>query len=236
MSGAKLVWEGPVEVRLADEALEAPEELRSRVDELWEVERRERPDLVDGTILSVRSVVGGVVLAQPCPYRIFVARERDATLRRALGVSAIGVSGILILTRGHGIGVVAGRRAAGVTEYPGAWELVPSGGLDLRRVGRDGVVDAVGGLLDELEEEVGVSRSAVVDVHPLGLVRDLAQEGYDVCIALRAHDCEVAGMPEYDEVVVLGPAEAGALLSRPGEHVVPTSRVILAAAQRAALL
>lgn len=236
MSDAELVWEGAVEVRVAGEALEAPDELRSRVDELWELERRQRPELVDGAILSVRSIDAGIVLAQSCPYRLFVARERDVTLRRALGISAIGVSGILMLERAEGTGVVAGRRAAGVTEYGGAWELVPSGGLDPRRVGRDGVVDTLGCLLDELEEEVGVSRSAVVEVRPLGLVRDLAQEGYDVCIALRAHDGEVVEMPEYDEAVVLGPAEAAALLSRPGEHVVPTSRVILAAAQRAGLL
>ena len=236
MSDAQLVWEGAVEVRVADEALEAPDELRSRVDELWELERRQRPELVDGAILSVRSIDAGIVVTQSCPYRLFVARERDVTLRRALGISAIGVSGILMLARAEGIGVVAGRRAAGATEYGGAWELVPSGGLDPRRVGRDGVVDALGCLLDELEEEVGVSRGAVVDVRPLGLVRDLAQEGYDVCIALRALDGEVVEMPEYDEAVVLGPAEAAALLSRPGEHVVPTSRVILAAAQRAGLL
>lgn len=236
MTPAELVWEGAVEVRVSGDELEPPKALRSRVDELWERERRQRPDLVDGTILSVRRIDAGVVHAQPCSYRLFVARERDATLRRALSISAIGVSGVLILTSLEGSGVVVGRRAAGVTEYGGAWELVPSGGLDPRRVGRDGVVDTLSCLLDELEEEVGFSRSAVGSTRSLGLVRDIAQEGYDVCIALVAEGGEIAEMPEYDEVVVLGPVEAAELLAGPAGHVVPTSPLIFAAAQRAGLL
>lgn len=223
-------------MRLDEAALKLPVELRDRVDELWEHERRERPELVDGTILAVRSVEAGLVHAQPCPYRLFVARERDAVVRRALGLYPIGVSGILILARPEGSGVVLGRRAVGVTEYGGAWELVPSGGLDPRRVGADGVVDVLGCLLDELEEEVGLSRTAVGDTRPIGLVQDVAQEGYDVCIALLADEGDLADLPEYDEVVVLSPAEAAELLSTKTEPVVPTSPVILAAAERAGVL
>jgi hypothetical protein len=236
MSGAELVWEGAVEVRVVGEVVDVPLGLRERVDELWELECARRPELTDGTILSVRGVSGGIVLVQPCPYRAFIARERDATMRHELGISAIGVSGVLMLTCDGILGVVAGRRAATVTEYAGAWELVPSGGLGPSLVGIDGLVDAVGGLFDELEEEADISRGAVAHVRHLGLVRDVAQDGYDVCFALHVHDGVVGAMPEYDETVVLAPRDAIALFSHPSEHVVPTSCVILAAAQRAGLL
>ena len=236
MTGAELVWEGAIDVRVGDDALELPERLRRRVDEIWERERRQRPDLTDGTILSVRSIDAGIVHAQPCPYRLFVARERDAELRRALGIRAIGVSGVLVLERTEGTGVVLGRRATGVTEYGGAWELVPSGGLDPRRVDGNGLVDSLGCLLDELEEEVGLSRSAVGETRPLGLVRDIAQDGYDVCIALIAKAGEPAEMPEYDQIRVVGSADAEQILSGSAGPVVPTSRVILAATLRAGLM
>jgi hypothetical protein len=235
-AGAELVCQGEIEVRIAGEPLAAPPELQRRVDELWELEHRERPGLTDGSILSVERVDGNVVIARMCPYRLFVARERDRSLRDVLGIRAIGLSGILSLARPSRDVVVVGRRAPDVTEYPGAWELVPSGGIGPRAVGPGGAVDVLGVLLDELEEEVGVPRAAVGAVVPIGLAFDLDQEGYDICMALRAGDCEILPMPEYDEVRELALDEAAALLSDTGEHVVPTSVVILEAARRVGAL
>jgi hypothetical protein len=232
----ELVWDGPVEVRVTGAVLEAPDDLRSRVDELWAQERDRRPQLTDGTILSVQGIEAGVVQAQPCPYRLFVARERDTALRDALGIQPIGVSGILLLGRGDAVRVVVGRRAADVTEYPGALELVPSGGIDLSFVGADGVVDTAGCLLAELEEEVGIERTAVDETQTLGLALDRGQQGYDVCIAIRASNGHVIELPEYAETMVLDGAAAAALLSTDDDYVVPTSRAILATARRAGLL
>ena len=189
MSGAEIVQRGEVSVVLAGPPLEPPPELRDRVDDVWERERRKRPEVFDGTIVSVSDIDSERVLTRACPYRLFVARERDAGLRAALGVRALGVSGVLLVgADGSAPRVVVGRRAAGVTEYEGAWELVPSGGVDPRRAGADGIVDVTGALLAELEEEVGVSREAVVETVPLGLVHDRGQDGYDVCFALRLRD------------------------------------------------
>jgi hypothetical protein len=236
VSGAAVVRRGRVEVFLDGPTLEPPPELRARVDELWERERQARPSLVDGTILSVSEIEGARVTVRACPYRLFVARERDEDVRSALGLRALGVSGVLLVGPDGAPSVVFGRRARDVTEYGGAWELVPSGGLDAARAGPDGSVDVGGALLAELEEEAGVSRDAVAETLPLGLVHDLAQDGYDVCFALRLRDEPRDGLPEYEETELVPGGEAAAWLDDAGRAVVPTSRAILDLAREAGLL
>jgi hypothetical protein len=237
VTGAEIVSLGEVRVVLAGPPLEAPSPLRHRVDELWESERRRRPELVDGTIVSVSDIDGDRVLTCACPYRLFVARERDEELRAALGVRALGVSGVLLVgADGSAPAVVLGRRASGVTEYAGAWELVPSGGVDPRLAGANGIVDVAAALLDELEEEAGVPSEAVVETVPLGLVHDLGQDGYDVCFALRIRDAPTGLRSEYVETALVSAREAGAWLAETGCAVVPTSLVILELAQAAELL
>jgi 8-oxo-dGTP pyrophosphatase MutT (NUDIX family) len=236
MTGAEIVHRGEVRVVLAGRPLEPPPELRGRIDELWERERLARPELVEGTIVSVSDIEGGRVLTRTCSYRLFVARERDAALRATLGVRALGVSGVLLVgENGSAPTVVLGRRATSMTEYGGAWELVPSGGVEPRRAGADGIVDVTGALLDELEEEAGVRGEAVVETVPLGLVHDLGQDGYDVCFALRLRDAPAGLLPEYEETALVSARDAEAWLDATGRAVVPTSRVILELARAAAL-
>jgi 8-oxo-dGTP pyrophosphatase MutT (NUDIX family) len=237
MSGAEIVHRGEVRVVLAEPPLEPPPELRDRVDELWERERLARPELVDGTMISVSDIEGDRVLTRACSYRLFLARERDAALRVTLGVRALGVSGILLVGgNGSAPAVVLGRRAAGMTEYAGAWELVPSGGVEPRRADANGIVDVTGALLDELEEEAGVPSEAVVETVPLGLVHDLGQDGYDVCFALRLRDAPPALLSEYEETALVSARDVAAWLDAAERAVVPTSPMILELARAAALL
>jgi 8-oxo-dGTP pyrophosphatase MutT (NUDIX family) len=237
MSAATVVRRGPIRVVLAGPPLEPPDELRDRVDELWEDERRARPALVDGTMISVSAVEGDRVLTRPCAYRLFVARERDGVLRERLGVRALGVSGILLIGGDGGErSVVLGRRSADVTEYGGAWELVPSGGIEPGRAGRDGIVDVEAALLAELEEEAGLGRSEVLEAVPLGLVHDIGQDGYDVCLALNVGENARVRLTEYEQLVLLRAKDAGAWLGAQDRAVVPTSRALLELAEQAGLL
>jgi 8-oxo-dGTP pyrophosphatase MutT (NUDIX family) len=237
MSPAAVVRRGPIRVVLGGPPLEPPEEVRDRVDELWEEERRARPGLVDGTMISVSAVEGDRVVTRPCAYRLFVARERDATLRQRLGVRALGVSGVLFVDGDRGErSVVLGRRSADVTEYRGAWELVPSGGIEPGRAGRDGVVDVEAALFAELEEEAGLRRDDVLEVVLLGLVHDIGQDGYDVCLALNARENARVRLTEYEQLVLLPSKDAGAWLGAEDRAVVPTSRALLELAEEAALL
>jgi 8-oxo-dGTP pyrophosphatase MutT (NUDIX family) len=237
MSAAVVVRRGAVSVVLSDPPLEPPEDLRERVDELWEQERRVRPGLVDGSVISVSAVDGDRVVTRPCSYRLFVARERDTALRERLAVRALGVSGALLIGSDDGArSVLLGRRSTDVTEYGGAWELVPSGGIEPARAGRDGAVDVESALLAELEEEAGIQRDTVVDVVPLGLVHDIAQDVYDVCLALRVREAPPERLSEYEESVLVPAHDARAWLDAQKRAVVPASRALLALAEEAGLL
>jgi hypothetical protein len=237
MSAATVVRRGPIRVVLAGPPLEPPDELRDRVDELWEEERGARPGLADGTMISVTAIEGDRVVTRPCAYRLFVARERDAALRERLGVRALGVSGVLLIGGDRGErSVVLGRRSADVTEYGGAWELVPSGGIEPRRAGRDGIVDVKAALFAELEEEAGLREDDVLEAMPLGLVHDIGQDGYDVCLALHVREDANIRLAEYAERVLLPAKDAGAWLGARDRAVVPTSRALLELAEEAALL
>jgi 8-oxo-dGTP pyrophosphatase MutT (NUDIX family) len=237
MNAAGVVRRGPIRVVLAGPPLEPPNELRSRIDELWEEERRLRPGLVDGTMISVSAVEGDRVVTRPCAYRLFVARERDAALRERLGVRALGVSGVLLIGGDRGErSVVLGCRSADVTEYGGAWELVPSGGIEPERAGADGIVDVEAALFAELEEEAGLRRSDVLEAVLLGLVHDIGQDGYDVCLALHVREDAKIRLAEYEEHMVLPAKAAVAWLDGGDRAVVPTSRALLELAEEAALL
>jgi len=237
MSDAVVVGRGAISVVLSGPALEPPDGLRERVEELWEQERRVRPGLVDGSMISVTAVDGNRVETRPCPYRLFVARERDTALRERLGVRALGVSGALIVNgEDGGRSVLLGRRSAYVTEHAGAWELVPSGGIEPELAGPDGVVDVVSALLAELEEEVGLPHDTVVEVSPLGLVHDVAQDVYDVCLALHVREPPPSKLAEYDEALLLPAPQARDWLHAEGHTVVPTSRALLDLAGDAGLL
>jgi hypothetical protein len=225
MTAARLVALPPLEFRFSGDDLKVPAELCERIDELWLREQSARPSVHDGTLLSVQDVRGGVVTVCRCSYRHFIARERDETIRRRLGVRALAVSGIVVLGAADDRRILVGRRSPDVTEYPGAWELVPSGGVGWERVGGDGGIDVLGALFAELEQEAGIPGEAVAAARCVALVHDVAQDDYDVCFVLDAPDATPSRRQEYAETAVVPVAEAQRLIERADS--VPTSRVLL---------
>ena len=234
MTAARLVAGPPLDFRFSGDDLEVPPELSGRIDALWLQEQSARPSVHEGTLLSVQDLRGGVVTVCRCSYRHFVARERDETIRRRLGIRALGVSGIVVLGAADDRRVLVGRRSPDVTEYPGAWELIPSGGVGWERVDGDGGIDVLGALLDELEEEAGIPGEAVLTARCVGLVHDMQQDDYDVCFVLEAPDGAPSQRLEYAETAVVPVAGARRLIARKGS--VPTSRVLLGLAADAGLV
>lgn len=218
---AHLMWRGTVELVVDWEEAEVDRDLQAVIDEIWDDAAGAHSTLFDGLVLSVSGVDIGrrIVYVRRCRYRSFFARERDPSLRSRIRVRPIGVSGCVTVADD---GVVVGRRSGDVTEYPGAWELVPSGGIPAPSAGS--AVDARAAFLTELHEELGVNPSDAHEVRSIGLAHDDSHDTFDICFAatlpagrLRPH--------EYSDVVVLPMERARALLgTRPA---VPTSRMLL---------
>jgi 8-oxo-dGTP pyrophosphatase MutT (NUDIX family) len=92
-----------------------------------------------------------------------------------LGVRPLAVCGISIDADGR---VLIGRRSGGF-DYPGRWELVPSGSCDLQA---DGTIDPLADARRELSEESGL---AAESAEMIGFTEDPAVGVLDVLVVLR---------------------------------------------------
>jgi HAD superfamily hydrolase (TIGR01509 family) len=221
-------------VRLVEPGARAwPLEVEQAIDREWDAALGERPHLVDGEILSVlriHQLLGGelVVEAVRSPYRAFLAQRRGIPL----GLRPLGVAGVTVLQSSSDDrrGIVIGRRGAHVTQYPLAWELVPSGGLPPSRLCSDGTVDAKAQIASELTEEVG----AVVKGEPidLALIEDAGDAVVDLCYRLEvradpdALSRHASANGEYDRIALL-PLESPREALRAYDARVPTVEPLL---------
>src|SRR6185295_13703559 len=123
------------------------------VETLWQAERQRR-DVFNGRILSAVEITPNRLLGRVVEYRRFVAQQANPALFDVLRVRPVGVSGVLHCADG----LVFGRRAAGLTQGAGLWELVPSGSLDVPPGARQGAqIDYRAQILAELSQEIGIS-------------------------------------------------------------------------------
>jgi hypothetical protein len=76
--------------------------------------------------------------------------------------------------------VIFAKRANDTTEYPGFFELVPSGSIDKECADLNGIVDYKSKLLTEFTEETGLPGDCVKDVFGFAFVLDTNDNVYDV--------------------------------------------------------
>ena len=106
-------------------------DVAERVDAIWRAELQERGDsLLDGQLFSIGEIKDGVILGWLSEYRLFLAQQREPCLFPALRVRPLAVTGYVVCDDG----VIIGKRAENVTQDPGSWELLPSGGVDASMV------------------------------------------------------------------------------------------------------
>ncbi|MDF1749157.1 MAG: hypothetical protein P1V34_09830 [Alphaproteobacteria bacterium] len=148
--------------KISQELVISPEDM-ALSDRIWNQLLMEFPHLKKGSILIAKKVDPPIFHVAEAPYQLFAAARRDAELANRLKIQPIAVSGILMCQDG----LVLGKRANWVTQYPGFWEMVPSGGVTLQP---NGNVDIERQIQDELWEEIGISNANIGA--PLGWVYD----------------------------------------------------------------
>lgn len=164
-----------------DSAALAPEVVR-KIDENWRTEKEKRGDsLFNGQVLSFVGYNNGRLETRITDYRTFLAQKRDPSLYAVLQVQFLAVSGLVSL----GSQIVFGKRAMGVAQEPGKWELAPSGGLTPRALGRDKNHPIEEQFFEELEEELGIPRTAVTSITPFLLVEDTGEHTVDIGLDVR---------------------------------------------------
>ena len=151
------------------EAWAPPKEVALSVEKVWSEAQAKNPNLFDGMIKVLHSFSGQILSYKEVPYRYYYAQNQDASLKESLSLSALAVSGC-IYKEGQ---VLVGARSSKVTQYPGTWELVPSGSLD------DLHQDWKEVLLQELREETNIEAGETT-VTPWMLLQDPAENVIDI--------------------------------------------------------
>jgi ADP-ribose pyrophosphatase YjhB (NUDIX family) len=203
------------------------------IEEVWQAELRVQPSLFNGHVFSVQQASDRVVSGRFVEYRHFLAQWRRPELFEQLNIEVLAVTGVLV-ARG---GIVWGRRSAQSTQYPGTWELVPSGGVDDGARGEGGQLDLRHQILRELKEEVGIEEQALRQVRPFCFVHDQQRHLYEWGIELQASLSmdEISALrstrarPEHSDFALVEPSRMETFIAAQPRPLSDLTRLILSA-------
>ena len=221
-----------VEVLAGSGAAAAAPEVERAVATAWQAERARRPTLFDGTLFSVDRFSAARIAGRFVPYRYLVGQRARPELFESLRVRPLAVSGVLACADG----IVFGRRAAGLTDDSGMWELVPSGGVDAQAADSSGRVDLRRQIMVELAEEVGLAPGDISATEFFCAVEDSVSHTIDIGIALssplaadavRARHAR-AGHAEYPEIQIIAGDGIADFVAGLGDGLLAASRALLA--------
>lgn len=204
---------------------EPPNAVLDRVDEIWAAEKLKRGDqLTNGRVYSFSDTRAGSLLIQPAEYRYVLARRRAPDLvNEGLRIRPLAVTGILLCADG----LVLGRRSDQVASDAGLWEPAPAGGLSRP--------DAVGQILDELREELGLEPSQVVLNEACGLVEDVESGVIDIVFRLQTpattrdviNAYQALATNEYAELAIVPQSDIVGFLEANHDRLLPVLRPML---------
>lgn len=168
-----------------DEGAEFSDELTEKVDEIWEQKRNaSSKPIYDGTVFQVTGQTEKGLTGRFIPYRYFYAFHVNPSL---FGSNPIVVAAVTGITHADGKFLLA-KRSAEVTEDPMRWEFAPSGGISAEYATNKDDVDYQTQLLDELEEELGISSDMTDELTPFLLVHEEGSGVIDLCIWIEISD------------------------------------------------
>jgi len=211
-------------IQSVDKPLQISSVLQYEVDQLWMEEVHNNPYLFDGMILSALEVGVQGLVGRWVNYRYALTAYRRPDLANELGINPVAVNGYTVV----GKRVLLARRACYVAQYPGAWELAPSGGIDPRVASGD-EIDYRAALLHELEEETGVVRSKVLSIEPYLLLFDPLTAAWEMVlqVVLPTDFSEQLGSDEYQEFRWVEKEALKAFVESHRDKVVPLTQMIL---------
>ncbi len=146
---------------------------------------------------------------------------------RANRIRPLAVSGLTLIRSSQSL--LFGVRSGDVTQFPGCFELVPSGSVDDSCFDGDRV-DYLGNLKNEFTEETGVDVDEIACITPFGVFEDDAEPVVDIAIRIEIGelDVEACRTGEYSRFEVVPISKLDEFVRRNGGRIVPTSKMILA--------
>lgn len=202
--------------------------LEQEVERLWQAACREHPHLFNGQVFSADEITPDVIRGHWTEFRRNLAQIYRPELYDDLGVHSLAVNGVIRCREG----VLIARRNSRAVYCAGYWQLPPAGSVDQGTARPDGTVDFARQVLEELQEELGLSPDLIVGLTPLCLVEHPGTHVTDFGIEMRTNvsaDALLAahaasGNQEYEEMHALSVVSVLSL----GDDLLPTVPVFLA--------
>lgn len=168
------------------------------VDELWNAaQKRHEGKLFNGKLLNYLKFEKGRLFGSFVEYKYYMAQRDDFKLKQCFRIRPIAIS-CLCTFQGR---VLVGKRSALVTDYPGFYELVPSGGIDPAVV-ENGKVNLVRQTFIELLEETGIESKQVGTCYPLALFEDFISDSVEICMRIELNNDQLSPLEngEYSQL------------------------------------
>ncbi len=201
----------------------------------WDRQVSLNPRLFPGQILAFMGLdeTRSEILSRRDSYVRLAVQPAVATGARLLSVTAI-----LLASDGAGAEhVLIGQRADSVRNYPGLWEVGPSGGVVVppRAVGELGADLIAASALEEIAEEVGlVAGSGAVPLFPqapCALLRDHGAKSDDIVVPVRVGaplgELRLERNWEYSQTQWVPRGRLGDLEAELGPRLIPPSAALL---------
>lgn len=210
------------------------------IDEAWKAAVQENENIYNGSLLSFSGVTqdspGMVkVTGHFVEYKHFLAQRSKGG--PDLGIKPVAVSGVVFLNIENDERVVFGRRSM-TTQYPGSWELIPSGSIDKDCMNQDGTIDYTRKIMEEFLEETVLSETCVSRPRAFAFILDKRENVYNIGCELEINGVDVEGLHkvftsstrEYQGRVALVPvADLRDFVASHKERIVPTSLAMIEA-------
>lgn len=154
---------------------------KEKIERIWQ-QTLKKKKLQNNPLLSFLDIKINKIIqisGEYVEYKQFIAQKEKPNLK--MGITPIGVSGIIILKDRNKEYVLFGKRSENNALYPGLLELVPSGSIDKKFALPGGKVDYKSQILKEYEEETNLSKNIVDNIEEFAIVFDKKNKIYDIC-------------------------------------------------------
>lgn len=174
-----------------EEYLEKVRNKKSEIEIVWEREQTMRKTkLFNGKILNLATIEEDehkkelVLRCHPIEYKHYLAER----LGIDLGITPLGVSGIVFYFDNSSRMFLLGKRSKNVTQYPEYDEFIPSGSIEINEANSLETFDFTNQLVVELKEELGISADRIKKKNPFCLIFDEIDHVYDIGIEIEVFD------------------------------------------------
>ncbi len=165
----------PITTRVIQAApLSLPLTLRSQIEAIWLDAIAARPNLFNGKIFTLNNYRDGNLYISESEYKVSFSIQKIPAIFEVNPISVLAVTGVLLCQDG----LILGRRGNSVSFQNGLWEPAPAGSLSCP--------DPKAQVLEELEEELGITQNRVSTVEIIGLIEDNSTNIVDIIFKIVA--------------------------------------------------